>query len=71
MVEALVGTHKVSAILDTGAQRTLGNLALYAKLGLRPTDSYRDTIAEVIGATDSDRAESGTCCVRSAWASCG
>jgi len=53
MVEALVGTHKVRAILDTGAQRTLGNLALYAKLGLRPTDSYRDTIAEVIGATDS------------------
>ena len=53
MVDALVGTHKVTAIVDTGAQRTLGNLALYAKLGLRPTDSYRDTIAEVIGATDS------------------
>jgi predicted aspartyl protease len=53
MVDALVGTHKVKAVVDTGAQRTLGNLALYAKLGLRPTESDRQITAEVIGATDS------------------
>jgi predicted aspartyl protease len=53
MVDALVGTHKIKAVVDTGAQRTLGNLALYAKLGLRPTESYRDTTTEVFGATDS------------------
>ncbi|MFL6602046.1 MAG: retroviral-like aspartic protease family protein [Steroidobacteraceae bacterium] len=53
MVDALVGTHKIKAVVDTGAQRTLGNLALYAKLGLRPTQSYRDTTTEVFGATDS------------------
>jgi hypothetical protein len=53
LIDALVGTHKVKAVVDTGAQRTLGNLALSARLGLRPTDSYRDTAAEVIGATDS------------------
>jgi predicted aspartyl protease len=56
LLDALVGTHKVKAVIDTGAQRTLGNLALYAKLGLRPTHSYRDTTAEVIGATDSRQA---------------
>jgi|KBSSwiStaDraftv2_1062776.scaffolds.fasta_scaffold00351_4 predicted aspartyl protease len=53
MVDALVGTHKIKAVVDTGAQRTLGNLALYAKLGLRPTESYRDSTTEVFGATDS------------------
>jgi predicted aspartyl protease len=52
MVDALIGTHRVKAVIDTGAQRTLGNLALYARLGLRPIESYHDTVAEVIGAMD-------------------
>src|SRR5262249_34931271 len=52
MVDAQIGMHKVKAVIDTGAQRTLGNLALFSRLGLRPTESYRDMIAEVIGAMD-------------------
>jgi len=52
MVDALIGTLKIKAVIDTGAQRTLGNMTLFTRLGLRPTESYRDTAAEVIGVMD-------------------
>ena len=53
IIDALAGTHKVKAVIDTGGQRTLGNRALYDALGLRPTMTIRDASAEVVGATDA------------------
>ena len=53
VVDALVGTIKVKAVIDTGGQRTLGNRALYAELGLRPSMTERGAAAEVVGATDT------------------
>jgi hypothetical protein len=53
VIDALVGTIKVKAVIDTGGQRTLGNSALYAQLGLRPSMTVRDETSFVIGATDS------------------
>jgi predicted aspartyl protease len=53
MVDALVSTHKIKAIIDTGGQRTLGNPALYAMLGYRHETAARDAAADVIGATNA------------------
>jgi predicted aspartyl protease len=53
VVDALVGTIKVKAVIDTGGQRTLGNRALYAALGLRPSMTERGAAAEVVGATET------------------
>lgn len=53
VVDALVGTIKVKAVIDTGGQRTLGNRALYAALGLRPSMTEHGTAAEVVGATET------------------
>jgi predicted aspartyl protease len=55
MVDALVGTRKVKAVIDTGSQRTLGNRALYASIGLRPDMTIADAAAQVIGATDASQ----------------
>lgn len=50
-VGATIGGHRVHAIIDTGAERSLGNLALLRALSLerRADDPTRDT--HVIGAT--------------------
>ena len=53
VVQALVGKIKVNAVIDTGGQRTLGNYALYAALGLRPSMTIRGINASIVGATDS------------------
>jgi hypothetical protein len=52
IVDAWVGRIKVAAVIDTGGQRTLGNSALYAKLGLHP-GMTRYEAAQVVGATDT------------------
>jgi len=53
VVDALVGTHKVKAVVDTGGQRTLGNPALYDMLGYRHEIPSREAAADVIGATNA------------------
>ena len=53
MVDVLVGTHKVKAVIDTGGQRTLGNPLLYDMLGYRHEIAAREAAADVIGATDA------------------
>jgi predicted aspartyl protease len=54
VVDALVGNHKVKAVIDTGGQRTLGNRALYHLLGMKPEHAARGgTSAEVFGATEA------------------
>jgi predicted aspartyl protease len=53
IVDAVVGTHKVKAVIDTGGQRTLGNPALYDMLGYRHEIPEREAAADVIGATDA------------------
>ena len=56
IVDALVGTHKVKAVIDTGGQRTLGNTVLYEMLGYRHEIAEREAAADVIGATDARQA---------------
>jgi aspartyl protease len=56
IVDAVVGTHKVKAVIDTGGQRTLGNPALYDMLGYRHEIPEREAAADVIGATDARQA---------------
>jgi predicted aspartyl protease len=53
IVDAVVGTHKVKAVIDTGGQRTLGNPLLYEVLGYRHEIAARDAAADVIGATEA------------------
>ena len=53
IVDAMIATHKVKAVIDTGGQRTLGNLALYAMLGYRHEIPSREAAADVIGATEA------------------
>jgi predicted aspartyl protease len=53
MVDALVASHKVKAVIDTGGQRTLGNTALFELLGYRHQIPARDAAQEVIGATNT------------------
>ena len=56
IVDAVVGTHKVKAVIDTGGQRTLGNPVLYDMLGYRHEVPEREAAADVIGATDARQA---------------
>ena len=51
VIDAWIGRTKVKAVIDTGGQRTLGNSALYAKLGLHPNATEHQA-AQVVGATD-------------------
>jgi predicted aspartyl protease len=53
MIETFVDNHKVAAIIDSGGHQTLGNLALYRKLGLKPIENSPLHAAEVVGATDA------------------
>jgi predicted aspartyl protease len=53
IVDALIGPHKVKAVIDTGGQRTLGNPALYAMLGYQHENPSREAAADVIGATNA------------------
>jgi predicted aspartyl protease len=53
IVDVMVGTHKVKAVIDTGGQRTLGNPLLYEVLGYRHEIAEREAAADVIGATDA------------------
>jgi predicted aspartyl protease len=52
IIDATVGSHRVKAVIDTGGQRTLGNMALHALLGLRSGANHQN-VAEVIGATEA------------------
>jgi predicted aspartyl protease len=51
VIDVWIGRNKVKAVIDTGGQRTLGNSALYAKLGLHPSMTDHQA-AQVVGATD-------------------
>ena len=51
LVDGKVGNVPVKAILDTGAERSLGNEALRAALALRARDPQEGTATTVIGAT--------------------
>jgi predicted aspartyl protease len=53
IIDATVGSHRVKAVIDTGGQRTLGNMALHALLGLRRSGANHQNVAEVIGATEA------------------
>lgn len=53
VVDAVVSSHRVKAVIDTGGQRTLGNPALYEMLGYRHEVAARDAAADVIGATNT------------------
>jgi predicted aspartyl protease len=52
MVKARLGGHRVMAIVDTGAERSLGNLALLQVLGLQPTSDDPRDATTVLGATE-------------------
>jgi len=52
-VDALVSGLKAEAVIDTGGQRTLGNLALYDALGLKPAPAAANAMTDVIGATNA------------------
>jgi predicted aspartyl protease len=51
MVPARVGRVSVQAIIDTGAERSLGNEALLAALQNRRPDAYATMVSTVVGAT--------------------
>jgi aspartyl protease len=53
VLETLVGTVRVQAVLDTGSERTLGNLALRDALRgrKRPTQGFVAQLTSVYGAT--------------------
>jgi len=52
MVKARLGGHRIMAIIDTGAERSLGNLALLQILGLEPTSDDPRDATTVLGATE-------------------
>jgi predicted aspartyl protease len=52
MVKARLGGNRVMAIIDTGAERSLGNLALLQALGLEPTSDDPRDATTVLGATE-------------------
>jgi len=51
VANARVGRVRVKAIIDTGAERTLGNLALREALGIGPSDGPRGALVTIHGAT--------------------
>jgi predicted aspartyl protease len=51
-VRARIGRTPVRAIVDTGAERSLGNLALFRALQLKGIEGVPITAAEVLGATE-------------------
>jgi predicted aspartyl protease len=51
IAKARVGEIAVDAVIDTGAERTLGNLALRKALGLDQAARAKDTESTVVGAT--------------------
>lgn len=51
LLNSRVGRVRAKAILDTGAERSLGNEALRQALLLRSARPHRDTVTTVIGAT--------------------
>jgi hypothetical protein len=51
MTRAWVGRQRVMAIIDTGAERSLGNLALRRALALTPQRSEMTEVTTVMGAT--------------------
>ena len=52
IVDAFVGNHKVRAVIDSGGQRTLGNMALYRLLKMRTDRAAHVGTTDVFGATD-------------------
>lgn len=53
-IDAVIRSTKVRAIIDTGAERSLGNLALLAALSLERRASDPKTETQVIGATSHE-----------------
>jgi predicted aspartyl protease len=51
MIPARVGRVRVKAVVDTGAERSLGNEALFAALQDRRPESYDTLLSTVVGAT--------------------
>ena len=51
MIPARIGRVRVKAVVDTGAERSLGNEALFDALQVRVQDSAEVTISTVVGAT--------------------
>ena len=52
-LEMHVGTVRVLAVLDTGSQRTLGNIALRNALSVSKSQGFRVQITSVYGATEA------------------
>lgn len=55
VADARVGKVRVKAVIDTGAERTLGNLALRKALGLDSAAIASDTERKVFGATEETK----------------
>jgi len=51
MTRATIGRQRVRAVIDTGAERTLGNLALREALRLAPMLREESVVTTVVGAT--------------------
>jgi predicted aspartyl protease len=56
IANAYIGGLRVKAVIDTGAERTLGNLALRTALRLDKAARQRRTESQVIGATANEEA---------------
>jgi predicted aspartyl protease len=54
IADAYIGKLKVKAVIDTGAERTLGNLALRTALRLDQAAQQQHTETQVIGATANE-----------------
>jgi hypothetical protein len=52
IIDATVGSNRVKGVIDTGGQRTLGNMALYSALRLHSGANERN-VTDVIGATEA------------------
>jgi predicted aspartyl protease len=50
-----IGRVQVKAVIDTGAERTLGNLALRTALRLDQAAQQEETVSSVIGATSAEQ----------------
>jgi len=56
IADATIGNVYVKAVIDTGAERTLGNLALRSALHLDSASQQTRTESQVIGATSAEEA---------------